>query len=55
MNGSSSNELIKYLDDGTLEVISDGELAEIVGGIAKAAEPTNSGCNKGCPVTNAGC
>ncbi len=55
MSGSKSNELINYLDDGTFEMISDSELAEIVGGIAQVAEPTNSGCNTGCTPTNVGC
>ncbi len=55
MSGSNGKELIKYLDDGTFEMISDSELAEIVGGIAQVAEPTNTGCNTGCTPTNFGC
>jgi bacteriocin-like protein len=52
MNG---NKVINYLDDGTFEVISDAELMAVVGGVAVASEPTNSGCNTGCNPNNVGC
>ena len=35
---SQSNKTINYLDDGTFEIISDNELAEIVGGVALSIE-----------------
>jgi bacteriocin-like protein len=50
-----SKELITYQTDGTFEVLSDIELAAIVGGVAAASEPTNTGCNSGCHPINVGC
>jgi bacteriocin-like protein len=51
----NSPTLINYLDDGTFEILSDNELAAIVGGVAVQSEPTNTGCNSNCTPINLGC
>ena len=53
---NNKSNLISYLDDGTFEVLSDGELMGIVGGAEPVhSQPTNSGCNSGCSPTNISC
>lgn len=55
MSGSMNKGLITYQNDGTFDVLSDSELAAIVGGVAAESEPTNTGCNTGCHPINVGC